>query len=122
MAGMTLALTAGTWVFQIVVNGNAATGTAGAQFGVQYSGSTTSIEATQTGQLATATPAATARIAAFNTASTVCMTTSAAECQVQICGQVVVSGSGNLTARGLKVTSGTLTYRSSSWMMARKVA
>jgi hypothetical protein len=34
----------------------------------------------------------------------------------------VVSTSGNLTARGLKVTSGTLTYRAACWMQAFKVA
>ena len=120
--GMSLALTSGTWVFEIVVNGNKATGTNGAQFGVQYSGSTTSINATQQGQLATTTWAATAKIAAFNTASTTVMTTSAAHCQVRITGQVVVSGSGNLTARGLAVISQTLTIETSSWMMAYKVA
>lgn len=122
ISGLTLALTAGTWVFEAVVNGNAATLTAGAQFGAQYSGTLTSIEATFVGQLSGTTWAATARITAKNTASTVVMTTSAAECQVYLTGQVVVSGSGNFTIQGLKVTSQTLTIRSSSWVKAVKVA
>jgi len=122
IAGMSIALTSGTWIFEILISGSAATGTAGAQFGVNYSGTTTSINAEQFGQLATTTLAATARITAFNTASTIVMTTSAAQCFVKIFGQVVVTGAGNLTAKGLKVTSQTLTINAASRMMAYKVA
>jgi hypothetical protein len=120
--GLSLALTAGTWIFEALISGSAGTGTAGAKFGVQYSGSTTSIDALHVGQLNTTGWAATARITAFNTASTTVMTTSAAQCHVKIFGKVVVAGSGNLTIRGLKVTSGTLTYNGSSMMWAFKVA
>lgn len=122
ITGLSVPLTTGTWVFEINISGSAATGANGAQFGVQYSGSTTSINAEQIGQTNTTTWAATARITAFNTASTTVMTTSAAQCHVRIFGQVVVSGAGNLTAQGLKVTSQTLTVDASSWMWAFKVA
>lgn len=120
--GMSIPLTPGTWIFEINISGSAATGTAGARFGVQYSGSSTSINAELIGQLATTTWAATARITALNTASTILMTTSAAQCHARIFGQIVVTGPGNLTLQGLKVTSQTLTIDASSWMMARKVA
>lgn len=122
IAGMSIALTAGTWIFEIHISGSAATGTAGARFGVNYSGTTTSINAEQIGQLATTTWGATARITAVNTSSTIVMTTSAAQCYVKIFGKIIVTDSGNLTAKGLKVTSQTLTVDGSSWMMAYKVA
>lgn len=122
IAGLTIPLTAGTWLFEINLSASAATGTAGARFGVQYSGSTTSVNAVQFGQLATTTWAATARITALATASTIVLTTSAAEGVIRIFGQIVVTNAGNLTTQGLKVTSQTLTINASSFMKARKVA
>ena len=122
MTGMTLPLTAGTWAFDTWIYGQAGTGTAGAQFAMNYTGTTTTYEANQSGQVSTTTMGATARVTAINTVSTTLMTTSGAECWVHISGQIVVSTSGNLVARGLKVTSQTLTYRGSSWMRAFKVA
>lgn len=119
---MTLALTSGTWVFEAVIHGNKGTGTAGAQFGIGYTGTVTSMDAAQLGQANTTTLAATARITTKSTASTVAMTTAAAECEVRICGQIIVSTSGNLTAQGLSVTSGTLTVRAGSYLKAIKVA
>lgn len=122
ITGLSIALTTGTWVIQAVLNGNAATGTNGAQFGVQYTGTVTSMDVNQLGQASTTTLAATARITAKNTASTAVMTTSAAECRVQLDGQIVVSTSGTLTIQGLKVSSQTLTVRAGSYLRIYKVA
>lgn len=80
------------------------------------------MDVNQLGLANTTTLAATARITAKNTPSTIVMTTSAAECRVMLDGQVVVSDSGNLTIQGLKVTSQTLTVRAGSYMEVFKVA
>lgn len=121
ISGLSIALpAAGTYIFEMQISGTSSS-TAGCQFGLNYTGSVTSVAACQIGQLSTTTWAATALITANNTASTVLMTTASAECSVLIRGQIVVSNTGNLTMRGLKVTSGTLTYRANGWMWAHKV-
>lgn len=121
IAGMSIPLTAGTWVFEMIVS-CASSSTAGGKLGVQYSGTTTSVDAVHLGQLATTTLAATARITALNTGSTTVGTTAAAELMCRIVGQIVVTTSGNLTCQALKVTSGTFTINASSQMWARRVA
>lgn len=122
ITGLSLALTVGTWAFEININGNKATGTAGAIFGVQFSGTATSIACTQVGQLANNTWGATAKITALHTASTTLMTTSAAQCNVRIAGHIVVTVAGNLTAEGGVITSQTLTVDAGSSIEAFKVA
>lgn len=121
VAGMTIPITAGTWVFEMMVSASSSS-TAGGRLGVQYSGTTTSVNATFFGQLATTTLAATARITALNTGSTIIGTTGSAEVTGRIFGQIIVTTAGNLTCQALKVTSGTLTINASSQMWARRVA
>jgi hypothetical protein len=89
---------------------------------MNYSGSTTSIAATQIGQASTTTWAATAKITAINTVSTTVWTTAGAQGQTRIAGQIVVSNAGNLVVRGLSITSGTVTVDAGSQMQAFKVA
>lgn len=122
LTGMSITLVAGTYLFDTWIYGQAGTGTAGAQFCMNYTGTTTSYEANQSGQLSTTTLGATARVTAVNTASTTLFTTSAAEGFLHISGKIVVSNGGNLVARGLKVTSQTLTWRGSSWMRVRRIS
>lgn len=122
ITGLSIPLTAGTWAFEASILASAATGTAGARLGVQYSGTTTSVNAGFQGQTNTTTSAATARITALNTGSTIICTTSAAITQNYIWGQIIVTGSGNLTIQGLKVTSGTLTVYGASKMNVRRIA
>jgi hypothetical protein len=121
LAGMSVALTAGTWVFAMYFSGNSST-SAGGKFGVQYSGTATSVNATFSGQTSTTAFGATARITQLNTASTTIGTVTSAQTVSLTYGQIVVTTSGNLTARALKVTSGTLTVDASSWMRAFRVA
>jgi hypothetical protein len=121
LAGMSIPLTAGTWVFEMLLSG-ASSSTAGVKFGVQYSGTATSVNATFSGQTSTTAFGATARITALNTGSTTVGTTANAQITGWIFGQIVVTTSGNLTAQALKVTSGTLTMNASSWMRAYRVA
>lgn len=119
--GLSIPLVAGTWLFEAQVHAQSST-TAGMRFGVNYSGTTTSIEGNFFGQLATTTLGATARITAVNTASTTVGTTANVETKHIITGVIVVSDSGNLTISGLKVTSGTLTHRSSSWLKVVRIS
>lgn len=119
--GLSIPLVAGTWLFEAQVHAQSSTA-AGMRFGVNYSGTTTSIEGNFFGQLATTTLGATARITAVNTGSTTVGTTANVETKHIITGVIVVSDSGNLTISGLKVTSGTLTHRSSSWLKAVRIS
>jgi len=121
VAGMTVPLTSGTWMFEAMVS-CASSSTAGGRFGVQYSGSTTSVNAVQSGQLSTTTLSATARITALNTSSTIVGTTANAELMIRIFGKIIVTTGGNLTIQGLKVTSGTFTINASSFMWAQRIA
>jgi hypothetical protein len=121
IAGLTIPLTAGTYLFEASVHG-ASSATGGYRLGVQYSGTATSIEANHSGQTTTTAWGATARITALNTASTTLGTTNNAETQARITGIIVVSNSGNLTIQGLKVTSGNYTVRASSWLKVVQIA
>jgi hypothetical protein len=112
---------AGTYAFVAHLFGTSSS-TAGVQFGVQYSGTSTSVDANQFGQTSTTGIAATAVITALNASSTTVMTTANAQAMVIISGSIVVTGAGNLTIRFLKVTSGTATINASSNLVAYKTA
>jgi hypothetical protein len=120
IAGLTIAVAAGTYLIEAQIHGNSST-TAGYTLGINHSGTTTSLEANQMGQLATTTLAATARITAVNTSSTVCGTTASAETKAILTGKIVVSTAGNITIQGRKVTSGNFVIRSSSWLKVTKI-
>jgi len=121
IGGLIVALTAGTWVFEAFVQAMCSTGTAGAQFGVQYSGTTTSTEFNMHGNLS-ATTISTSRVTAKNTPGGVVLTTSTAEGIILMSGIIVVSDSGNFSVKGLKVTSQNLYIRAGSHVRIRKVA
>lgn len=120
LAGLSIALTPGTYIFEAMLYANSSS-TAGGRFGVQFSGTAT-VDAVFEGQTSTTGIAATARITALNSASTIIGTTASAETANRITGKLVVTASGNLTIQGLKVTSGTLTVRASSWLRVFRVA
>lgn len=122
IAGMSIPLTPGTWVFEMLISANAATGTNGAKYGVGFSGTASSVLASFTGQTSGTAFGATALITALSTGSTTVHTTSAAQGMVRIFGKIVVTASGNLTAQGLKVTSQTLNVSASSFMRAYKIS
>lgn len=119
--GLTVPLTAGTWSFEANISLQSST-TAGVKFGVQYSGTTTSVSALHIGQLATTTWGATARITALNTGSTTIATTANVNQLASIFGKIVVSTAGNLTIQGLKVTSGNLIIYAESFIKATRIA
>lgn len=96
---------AGTYVFECSANVMSSTGTQGAQFGAQYSGTTTSIECNYRCNLAITT-FTTCRITAKNTAGVTVLTTSAAEGQLYMSGIIVVSTSGNFSIQALRLSGG----------------
>lgn len=111
---------AGTYVFEAYLGTNINTGTAGAQFGVQYTGTVTGVQALAVGSNTGVAPVTT-RITAKYTAGAVMLPT-AAEGQVIMHGMIIVSTAGNFSIQALKVTSQTLTIRAGSHVNIIKVA
>lgn len=122
ITGLTVPLVSGTYTWRAFITGNKATGTNGAQFGVQYSGTSTSVDGMVVGQTAAAAAFTVTLITALNTATATYMTTSASKCMVMMWGTIVTTGSGNLTIQGLAVTSQTLTIDAGSHLEAFKTA
>lgn len=121
IGGLSVPVVAGTYLVQAEVHGQSST-TAGYTLGINHSGTTTSIEGNQAGQLSTTTWGATARITAVNTSSTVLGTTANVETKAILTAKIVVSTSGNITIQGRKVTSGNFIVRGSSWLKVTKIA
>jgi len=109
ISGLTSTLTAGTWAFYIEI-GYASSSNAGARFSVGYTGTVTSIGYTQRGQGTSSNLLATTHQTTNNsTSGTVYGTTANANEFASMFGQIYVSDGGTLSAKALKVTSGTLT-------------
>lgn len=121
ITSLTAALTPGTWTYTVEI-GMASSSTAGARFSMAFTGTASSIEYIQMGQTSTTAFGATTRqTTSGSTSGTVYGTTANAICMVRMTGTIVVTGAGSLSARALKVTSGTLTIYSST-MTFQKVA
>ena len=114
----------GTYVFESTINAMCQTGTQGAQFGAQFSGTTTSIEFNYQGNLAI-TSITTCRVTAKNTAGITLLTTSAAEGKIYLSGIIIVSTSGNFSIQGLRILGGGaqhLYIRPGSYVSVMKIA
>ena len=121
LTGMSLTLTPGTWVFQINLTGQSSTA-AGVQFGIGFDGAASAIDFTQVAQTSGSSWAATTRTTAINTVGGVVWTAAGTDLYASLVGSIVVTGAGALTVQGLKITSGVLTLRPSSFMSAAKAA
>jgi len=110
----------GTYAFDACIPCNAQTGTNGAQFGAQFSGTTTSLECECLGNQSGVTLVT--RITAKNTAGGVVCNVSAVDWMVRITGLVIVTTSGNFSIQALKVTSQTLFIRPGSFVILNKIA
>jgi hypothetical protein len=121
ITGMSIALTAGTWLVEAVINGQSSA-TTGAQACLNYTGTVTTVDYQQVASGSTTANVATGRVTAINTASTTFHTTAAAEGSCRFNGYIVASSSGNLVCRGLKITSGNYIVRNGSFLRATKVA
>lgn len=114
-----------TYIFEAVVNCNAATGTNGAQFACQYSSATKgSIDYIFQGQQdAVPTWRAPTRVSGWvTTGPTVCVV-SAAVTQQRFAGYFTTGAvAANFSIQGLKITSQTLGIFPGSWVKVTKVA
>lgn len=121
IGGLVVALPgAGTYAFDACIPCNAQTGTNGAQFGAQFSGTTTSLECVCAGNQSGSMLVT--RITAKNTAGGVVCNVSTAEWMVRITGLVIVTSSGNFSIQALKVTSQTLFIRPGAFVDLFKIA
>ena len=121
ISGLSIPITAGTWAFEVTV-GYASSSTAGCRFCINHTGTLSSINYMQLGQLATTTLGATTNQTTNNSSSgTIYGTTANAIGISRMTGLIVATGAGTLSARGLKVTSGTLTIYNGT-MTLQKVA
>lgn len=120
ITGLSIALLANTvYEFEAVLSVQSSS-TAGNGYGIQFSAAGATIEAQATGTLAAATQK-TARINAFNTAATPFVTV-AATGGIIIKGVIAVgANAGTLSARHLKVTSGTSTVFINSFVKVRAI-
>jgi hypothetical protein len=125
IGGLIVALAgAGTYIFECHINAMCSTGSQGAQFGVQYSGTTTSVEFNYRINVA-ANSIQTCRVTTKNTAGITGLTTSAAEGKVYLTGIIIVSDAGNLSIKGLRLSGGGaqhLYIRAGSFVTVMKVA
>lgn len=97
------------------------TGTAGVQYGLNYSVAGGTVEAQLSGSL-TSTATKTERISALNTASTAYLTTSGQTGGIIIRGIITTgANAGNLTVKFLKVTSGTATVFQNSVLKVTRI-
>lgn len=123
--GLVVALpSAGTYIFEASINAFSQTGTQGAQFGAQYTGTTTSIQFNYTGNLAITTTTACV-VVAKNTAGITLLTTSGAQGMVYLSGIIVVAGAGNFSIKGQRILGGGaqhLYIRPGSFVRVLKVA
>lgn len=122
VTGLTQALVANaTYEIEIVLSVSTTAVTTGTGYGVQYSAALASIESHITGALTT-TATKTLRINAFNTSAQAWLTTSAQTGGILIKGTVTTgANAGTLSARHLKVTSGTSTVFIGSYMRVTRI-
>jgi hypothetical protein len=111
---------AGTYAFTANIPCMASTGTAGAQFGAQYSGTTTSLECVCAGNQSGSVLVT--RITAKNTAGGVVCNVSTAEWMVVMTGLVIVTNNGNFSIQALKVTNQNLYIRPGAYVWVTKIA
>lgn len=122
ITGLSVALAINaTYEFEVNIGAQVTAVTTGNQYGIQYSAAGAAIEAQVTGSLTT-TAAKTERMNALNTASTAYLTTSAQSGGVRITGIITTgANAGNITARTLKVTSGTSTVLINSFIKVTRI-
>lgn len=122
ITGLSVALTTNaTYEIEVNIGSTVTAVTTGNQFGINYSVAGGTIEAQITGSL-TSTAAKTERITALNTATSAFLTTSAQTGGVRITGIVTTgANAGNLTAKILKVTSGTATAFINSFIKVTRI-
>ena len=123
IGGLVIAIAAaGTYIFEALIECMASTGTNGAQFGVQYTGTVTTLDCNVMGNQS-AVLMRTARITAKATAAVAdyCKV-STDECCVRISGFIIVSTTGTFSIQALKVSSQNLYIRAGSSLWIVKVA
>jgi hypothetical protein len=123
IGGLVVAIAAaGTYIFEALIECMASTGTNGAQFGVQYTGTVTTLDCNVMGNQS-AVLMRTARITAKATAAVAdyCKV-STDECCVRISGFIIVSTTGTFSIQALKVSSQNLYIRAGSSLWIVKVA
>jgi len=121
LTGLSEDLTEGTYVYTVEI-GYASSSNAGARFCINYTGTLSEIEYMQFGQGNTSTLVATTQQTTNgSTSGTIMGTSSNAIGLARMTGHIVVTGDGTFSARGLKVTSGTLTIYNGT-MLLQKVA
>lgn len=122
ITGLSLALAANSvYQFEIGISASTTNVTTGIQYGVNFSAAGASIEAQIVGSF-TSTASKTERINALNTATSAFLTTASQTGAVTIKGIIVVgANAGNLTAKTLKVTSGTSTVFINSYITATRI-
>jgi len=122
IGGLQVPLTAGTWLFDAMVGFACSTGTTGCQFGVQYTGTVTSVDAQVMGTI-TATLIASGRYTAKHAPGPQALgIVSGQQGVARIAGVVVVSDSGTFSIEGLKITSQNLFIHQNSQMRVNQVA
>lgn len=121
IAGLTLALAASSvYDFEASMTVTTSAVTSGIQYGIQFTGSGSSVEAWLSGS-STTTADKSQRISALNTPTGTYMTGSGQSGRMLIKGTLFTGDAGNLTIQHLKVTSGTSTVRIGSTLKAIKI-
>lgn len=122
ITGLSVSLIANaTYEVECMLSGSTTAVTTGTGYGIQYSAAGATIEGWVSGS-STTTAAKSLRLNAFNTSSQAWLTTSAQTGGIFIKGIVTVgANAGTLTARHLKVTSGTSTVFIGSYIKITRI-
>lgn len=122
LTGLVLAMGVGTWTFIATISANNTSANA-LKLAVNHTGTVTTVDTTQFGQLSGTTLAATTRVTALATVGADLLTSTAVEGFVEIYGKIVVSVAGNFSIQGrCSTNSGAIVIRPSSNLMIFQTA